>query len=426
MLENKKLNMIISLLIAIALWAFVIGEVNPEATRLYREVPIQFTNQEALENSNMAVYSVSDRTMNVTLTGTRSEINKIDIKDISATVDLSEAAMGENQLRIQLKVSSKVEIESQSIDRVTVTVENRAAKEIPVEIIYEGEFNGEEEPITAEQSRNTVIVYGAETTVGQVAAARGRVDGALVQAHSQELECSLFAANAAGQRVYNVTLSQESIFVTAELAKLKTVPLIVPIEGGDGDGIERTVTTPEEIILKGRTVDLESIESITTEELFLDDVWSNTVIPLEPILPEGVEVSVENDSLEAVVEVAKRGTKALRFDQSKIEMENLADSLSAEIQDVTIDAAVSGGETLLSGITEDSVRLFVDLSGFKVGKHKVNLQAVCNVDGTAINVTPKKVTILIKNDKTDTDQPVDGGDGQDNKDNNDNNHESEE
>ncbi|MBR4020651.1 MAG: hypothetical protein IKI99_05000 [Firmicutes bacterium] len=423
MLENKKLNMIISLMIAIALWAFVIGEVNPEATRAYREVPIQLINQEVLEDSNMAVYSVSDRTMNVTLNGTRSEINKIDIKDISATVDLSEADMGENQLRIQLKVSSKVDIESQSIDRVTVTVENSAAKEIPVEIIYEGEFNGEEEPITAEQSRSTVIVYGAETTVGQVTAARGRVDGSLVQAHSQELECSLFAANAAGQRVYNVELSQESIFVTAELAKLKTVPLIVPIEGETGDSIERAVTTPEEIILKGRTADLSSIESVTTETLFLDDVWESTVIPLAPVLPDGVEVSVENGNLEAVVQVTKRGTKTLHFDQSKIEIENLADGLTADVQAASIEAAVTGGESQLSGINGDSVRLFVDLSGLRAGKHKVNLQAVCETDGTAINLTPKRVTVSIKNDKTGTDQPEAGGG---NEENNDNNHESEE
>ena len=69
MLENKKLNMIISLLIAISLWAFVIGEVNPEASRSYRDIPIRFVNQETLEQSDLAVYTVSQRTVNVTLRG---------------------------------------------------------------------------------------------------------------------------------------------------------------------------------------------------------------------------------------------------------------------------------------------------------------------------------------------------------------------
>ncbi len=55
MLDNKKLNMIISLIIAIALWAFVIGEINPQATRVYRDVPIKLVQQEILDESGLAV-----------------------------------------------------------------------------------------------------------------------------------------------------------------------------------------------------------------------------------------------------------------------------------------------------------------------------------------------------------------------------------
>ena len=41
MLSNKKFNIVLSLLIAVGLWAYVIGETNPQDTRTFRDIPIQ-------------------------------------------------------------------------------------------------------------------------------------------------------------------------------------------------------------------------------------------------------------------------------------------------------------------------------------------------------------------------------------------------
>ena len=44
MLNNKKFNIVISLIIAIGLWAYVIGETNPPDTKTFRDIPIQLIN----------------------------------------------------------------------------------------------------------------------------------------------------------------------------------------------------------------------------------------------------------------------------------------------------------------------------------------------------------------------------------------------
>lgn len=427
MLENKKLNMVISLLIAIALWAFVIGEVNPEATRSYRDIPIKLMNEEILEQNDMAVYSVSQRTLNVTLTGTRSEINKIDTKDIIATADLSNAVMGENQLRVDLKIPSKVEIESQSINKLIVTVESRVSKEIPVEVSYEGAFTGEEEPITVAQNPEVITVYGAETTVGMVTAAKATVEENKITHDSQELQCRLIAVNSAGQRVYNVDLSQNSVVITSELAKLKTVPLHIPIEGEDHDGVERTVTKPEEITIKGKAADLDKITRITAEPVYLDGVMASTNIPVVPVLPEGVAVSKESDNLMVTVQVTKIGTKIIELDSSKISFTGLGDGLSVESADAVIELNITGNESLIENLTEADVVLQADLSNLKTGKYKVALQASLHDDVGTVTVNPKKITVTIKAEsgETDTDETLDDSndDNHDNNDQNDNNEE---
>lgn len=423
MLENKKLNMILSLLIAIALWAFVIGEVNPEASRLYRDVPVKLVNEETLEQNDMAVYSVSNRTINVTLSGTRSEINKIDIKDIVATIDLGDAVMGENQLQINVKVPNKVEIESQSADKSVVIVEERVSKTVPVEVSYEGTFDNEEEPVTVEQNLSTVMVYGAASTVDQVAFASARVPENSITAEIQEIRCDLFAANSTGQRIFNVELSSSEVLITSELAKLKTVPLFVPLHGENSGGVTRTVVTPEEITIKGKTADLDPIDSITTEPLDLADVFANKTITLTPILPEDVEVSAESANLEAVVHVTKIENRSMTFNQSKIEFRGLDDGMSAKAADTAIELTITGSESQLESLTKEGVSLFVDLEGLTAGRHKVALQAECGIAGAIMDVSPKRVIVTIKADKNDDDtaQPGNGSDNNEN-----NNHESEE
>lgn len=396
MLENKKLNMVFSLLIAIALWAFVIGEVNPEATRSYRDVPIQFVNEAVLTQSGMAVYSVSDRTLNVTLTGTRSEINKVDTKDIRATVDLNDAVMGENQLRISLRIPNKVEIESQSANKVVVTVEERIFKEVPVEVSYEGEFTGEEEPITVELDPDTVSVSGAKTTVGSVTAARANVAENSITADPKEFQCNLIAVNSAGQRVYNVELSQTSAMITSELVKLKTVPLHVPIKGNDDAGIERKVTLPEEITIKGKAADLDTIDSVTAETIYLNDIMASTNIRIEPILPEDVEVSEESSDLRAVVQVTKLGTKTMRFTQDDIEIRGLAEGMHAELEDSDIDLTITGNESLVENLKETDFAIFADLTNLKAGRHKVILQATADTNDITIHLRPKKITVTVQ------------------------------
>ncbi len=90
-----------------------------------------------MANSNLAVLEASADTMNVTLSGTRSNINKISEKDITAVVDLADAAKGTNELKINVRVPDNVEIEDKSINKVTVVVENSKSKEVDIDVDYQ-------------------------------------------------------------------------------------------------------------------------------------------------------------------------------------------------------------------------------------------------------------------------------------------------
>lgn len=398
MLENKKLNMVLSLMIAIALWAFVIGEVNPEATRTYREIPIQLINEDVLDESGLAVLSVSDTVMGVTITGTRSEVNQIDTKDITAVVDLEEAELGENQIRVEVKVPNKVDVDTQSLSKVTVIVEEKIAREVEIRVRYNGEFEAEKEPVTIDQSAYSVTVMGAASNVERVSHVNAVAKEGSVRKELSTFSCGLVPVNSGELRVYNVDLSLSSIEVTAELAKTKTVPLIVPVKETKKDNIVRTITVPEEIILKGRGTDLEDIEEVTAEEIDVNQIMENKTIEIVPILPDNIQISSETESLLMQVQVTYMKSKEITFDEGKVEFTGLGEGLSAKLKAKKIRVILVGSTDIVNNINEENVRLSADLTGLDAGKHTVKLKAECSVPSIEIKVSPESVTVNVEKD----------------------------
>ena len=74
MLKSKKFNIILAILVAIALWAFVLGDVNPDTTSTIRDVPVTFTNQDALEAEGLTIYQSSVQTVNIHINGRRNDV----------------------------------------------------------------------------------------------------------------------------------------------------------------------------------------------------------------------------------------------------------------------------------------------------------------------------------------------------------------
>ena len=88
MLKSKKFNIVLALIIAIALWAYVLGEVNPESTATVKNIPINFTNQESLEDNGLTVLDSSQTSISVSISGQRTAITKVEPSDFSVTCDV--------------------------------------------------------------------------------------------------------------------------------------------------------------------------------------------------------------------------------------------------------------------------------------------------------------------------------------------------
>ena len=395
MLNNKKFNIVLSLLIAIGIWAYVIGETNPADTKTFRDIPITLINGHILDESGLAVRDVSVETVNVSLTGSRADINKIDEEDIAASVDLSDAAMGENHLRVDIRIPDSAELEDKSVNKVTVTVERKVSKEFDIRPEYAGNFTSEQEPITVEMNHETVTVTGAESLVDKVDHVCAKVSGEVTK-KMKTINSELTPVDKNNQRIDRLKLSSSSVQITAQLAVLKTVKLEVPVEDRSNDAFEKKVSVPKTITVKGCSRDVDAVSTITAEPVDITEIENNAELEIVPVLPEGVQISDKSKgTLVAKITVTKLEEKVFTFKADEIILEGLSEELEAKTEEQEIKVTISGKAEELSEIEKEDIILSADLSDFSEGTHRAELTVECRKDCAAAVFEPERIRVTI-------------------------------
>ena len=272
MLQSKKGNLIISLILALILWFYVVGEMNPTTNKTYRNIPITLTNTQTLQDNGMAVVSTSSEKMSITITGKRSAVNKVRSADISATVDVSEAAAGNNQLRVNISVPNSVDVKDQSLNRITVNVQKRISASRPVRILYSGSGGANTEATTTSVDPKQVTVSGARSQVNKVSYVKGLVNVSDIKTSETVISARLTPVDADGNEVSNVTLSQNRANVKTVLYYTKKVALTVPVKGENSGDYKRTWKAPSTVVIKGNRNAIDKISSVTAKTIDLSDV----------------------------------------------------------------------------------------------------------------------------------------------------------
>jgi YbbR domain-containing protein len=126
MLKSKKLQAILSLLIAIGLWMYVMGSVDPTVTATVRNIPVEKANEKVLKDMGMTATLDSPETVDIVIKGARSDVNEAKKSDITATVDVSNCEYGKNEAKIDIEFPDKisgVKVDSMSEEKATFTVQ---------------------------------------------------------------------------------------------------------------------------------------------------------------------------------------------------------------------------------------------------------------------------------------------------------------
>lgn len=367
--RNKVLQVIASILVAVAIWVYVDVEKAPERTKTIRDIPVEFSGESTtLADKNLMLLSGYDTTVDLTIKGTKRElvkINKDNVRLVASTSSID--SVGVHTLRWDVVYPDGVQSSALSVDwaskyKVTVTVGELYTKEVPVNCVVtgtvaDGYFTGE-----TVLDPTTLVLRGQRDDLLNVAYAKLTVDisdatRSVIQTESVQLYDN------DDNPVDNSKIRTNASLIQAKVPVLTTKEVSLAVElsgvpGSAGQSIKTTIT-PSSVRLIGEADVLENIDEIVLATLYIEDldIWQQNSYVVTA--PDGTWLANSNEV--ATVEITMEGIEEKTVTVDTFSYTNVPSGLYAEVMD-TLDVRLWGLSEELAELKADAITATVDLS----------------------------------------------------------------
>lgn len=309
--ERDSVLKIVSFVIALLLWFYIIAVVDPSVDITVKDIPVRFTNQDILENRGLCVVNESKITVELKISGSRKRIANIDNKNIYASVNLeSITKSGTYSLPIAISIPYEYnEIVNKKPYNANVVVDKIVEEERNVRLITSGSVENGYIAGTAVPDIKTVTLKGAESLIARISEVGAAIDYGERTAEITE-SAELFFFDTDGKRISSenviydmVEISVSSVNVTCPIYKLKTVPIELDVGTAVKESY-RISMQPSNITVYADTELLNETERIFTESINLEEAAEEGTQTLKLIIPENV--MLRDGITEVTVKVEKR------------------------------------------------------------------------------------------------------------------------
>lgn len=392
--RKKAVNVMLSILIAIALWGYVIVSVDPETSRTITNVDISVTGKGDLRERGLAVVDEGELMTSALITGNRSDIYNVRENQVRASIDVSGCVLGENQVAISFDRISGVDDAEAKPEYVTVMVDRMITEKKSVEIVAEGTPEG------YEVGRILLEVEKMDVTGGTSLLEKvDHLEAVLVVEPNSEtyaLTLEVVPVDASGERISGLLLEDNEVYVEAQLLKTKTVDLLTTFMGSEDDEVVITKTAPKEITIRGKEEDLKEINSVIAEPVDVTGITEDTKYKLVLQLPEGIELADSQKAPSATLTVETASSKVLNYRSSEISVNGLPEGKKASLEDREFTVTIKGSASQLQSVTKDNTKIFIDVTGFAGSEGVFPVQASSSAGAKDIKISPESVTVKIK------------------------------
>lgn len=410
-MQNKFVRIALSVVVAIALWAYVITTVSPESEDTFYDIPVSYQN-DVLEERGLMIVSEKP-TVTLTLKGNRSDLNELNENNITIVVNLAAIqAPGTQMVRYDVSYPANLpnnafETISQTPNVLKLKVENKIKKTVPIVLEYigtvpEGFIDDRENPV---MDTTVVEVAGPESSVEQI-------DRAVIQVDLTNKTDSVVGAfqyvlcNKDGEPVdaQMVTTNVEEVNLSVKIQRLKEVPLVLNLVDGGGATkdtceLDMDITSIWVAGAENKLRDLEQVELGTINLAELKD--ETNTLTFEILLPEGVTNINDVQEVTATISFPDLRTKKLTISKDQF----LAAGVPADAEVIwvteTVEIELRGPKALIKKITEKDIVVTMDFSSEELGSvnkvPKITLGSAYSDVGT-ISVSSVIATLQIGED----------------------------
>ena len=367
LLEKRWVCILLSVLLAIAFWAYVRAAVDPSGTINIHNVRVETTGANVLASQGLAVSEITPQVVELQVEGPNSARANLlrNRSGLYVRVDVSSCVEGENTLRYREVWPEGVNTDDLTAQRSTVTVkvEKLYSKTFDVQFQLDGRVAKGYQMGTPAIEPEKVVVSGP---VDQV----NRVDKVAAILHMPELnerfagELPLTPLDKQGNELSDLelTLSAETAYVVAPVVVTKEVALTVEVQAGGGATMEDAAIgiDPPVLVVSGLESDLEALTEISLGRIDLSNVVGTNTFTF----PINLDPSLSNESgiTTATVTVTVEGLDTEVFAVSNIRTINPPEGYEAEAVTQSVLVTVRGPAEDLDKIDASQILVVADLS----------------------------------------------------------------
>lgn len=376
-MKNKFLSALLSLAIAFGLWTYVITEVSPNSETTIDDIPLIAQGEALLNERGLMITGWSSTTVDLTLSGNRSDLNELNRSNITLKVDLTGISdPGVHKIDYNISFPGNVAAnaftrEKQYPESIFITVEKRATKNVPVNPVYEGllpeGYVARRGNIVLDYPKITVI--GPESVVSQIEQAQISIDLTdQTESISQSYRYTLCDKDGNPVDSELITVNAEEVHVDLTIHRIKRVQLDVVIVGGGG-ATEQDVTyeiDPSIILISGSDAALEQVgDVLILGEIDLAEYEKDDRITFE--IPSFEGVTNESGKIEATVDLKFTGLATREITVEEFAALNVPEGLEAEIITEQLTILVRGPAEMIRKLAPGDIVVEVDFSGMGEG-----------------------------------------------------------
>lgn len=399
LLEKRWVCILLSVLLAIAFWAYVRAAVDPSGTINIHNVRVETTGANVLASQGLAVSEITPQVVELQVEGPTSARTNLlrNRSGLYVRVDVSSCVEGENTIRWREVWPEGVNTDDLTAQRSTVTVkvEKLYSKTFGIQFKLEGKVAGRYQMGTPAIEPEEVVVSGPVEQVNQV----DRVEAILRTEELSERfagDLELVPVDKQGRSLADLelTLSAETAYVVVPVVMMKEVPLTVNLlPGGGATGEDAKIDIdPPTIVVSGSEADLEGLEEISLGPISLSDVVGTNTFTR----PIALDPSLTNESglATATVTVTVEGLDTEVFAVNNIRTINRPEGYTVDVVTQSVLVTVRGPAEDLANIDASQIRIVADLSGVTTEGNQ-QVPARVYLDGTSTVGVIKEYAIVV-------------------------------
>mgnify|MGYP000849811746 FL=1 len=395
-----NVSMILSLLMAVLLWLFVMTGKNPETSISYYNIEVELLNEDSLANKDLVISDKKDWTVNIDLKGHKNDFLYFKKENIRASVDLSGYQEGELKVPVKVElINSNSNLKVQDVEprEIVFNFDKIVSQEKPFNLNILGALDDGLSIGNIEKETKEIEVRGPRTIVNQVAEGIASVD---VTGRTDDtlLKVQVELVDAKGKKVEGLKYSPETIDVKIPINMVKTLPIELITTGELPEEYVRmnAETDPLTIVVIGKKEDLTNLVKVSTKSVNINDIINNPDMKVELDLPVGVNLYDKDTSVSVKLVLEKLVESEFTFNKEDIKILNLGQNLSAEIlEDEEIHVSMMVEETIAEDLNKEDISLSLNLAGLAAGEHELEIGLKNTLLIQNFKITPSILTVKI-------------------------------